>query len=71
MDKNAKMKYLSGVASKYQKADRAGRSELLDEVVAKLKIHRKSAIRLLSQTMGGGSSKKSTAKKARKRKTKK
>ena len=71
MDKNAKMKYLSGIASKYQKADRAGRSKFLDEVVAKLKIHRKSAIRLLRQAMGNSASKISTNKTPSKSKAKK
>ncbi|GEM_PF-2423224 len=47
MEKEAKDKFLTQIATKYEKADRTERSTLLDQVVSKLKIHRKSAIRAL------------------------
>jgi len=47
MEKAAKDKFLTGIAKKYEKAERAERSTLLDLIVSKLGIHRKSAIRVL------------------------
>lgn len=47
MEKRDKDKLLTGIAKKYDKAERSERSTLLDQIVAKLKIHRKSAIRVL------------------------
>ena len=40
-------KYLSRMASRYQQADRAGRSRLLDEMEALIGLHRKSLLRVL------------------------
>src|SRR5215211_2960648 len=40
-------KYLSRMASRYQQADRAGRSRLLDEMEAMVGLHRKSLLRVL------------------------
>lgn len=65
MEKSAKDKFLTAIAKKYEKADRAVRSTLLDQIVSKLRIHRKSAIRVLRSFLSP------KAKKATKKATKK
>jgi len=65
MEKAAKDKFLTGIAKKYDKAERTERSTLLDQIVAKLGIHRKSAIRVLRSYL------KPTPKKATKKVVKK
>jgi hypothetical protein len=77
MEKAAKDKFLTGIAKKYDKAERAERSTLLDQIVSKLGIHRKSAIRVLRSYLSPKAKKvtkkatKKAAKKATKKSTKK
>jgi hypothetical protein len=76
MEKAAKDKFLTGIAKKYDKAERAERSTLLDQIVSKLGVHRKSAIRVLRSYLSPKAkkaTKKSTkpGKKAAKKATKK
>lgn len=73
MEKTAKDKFLSGIAKKYEKAERADRSTLLDQIVSKLEIHRKSAIRVLRSYLSPKAKKvvKKAAKKATKKTVKK
>ena len=47
MERAIKVKFLESVAKKYDKAERGERSTLLDQIVNKLGVHRKSAIRAL------------------------
>lgn len=73
MEKSAKDKFLTGIAKKYDKAERTERSTLLDQIVAKLGIHRKSAIRVLRSYLSPKSKKvtKKVSKKAVKKSAKK
>lgn len=57
MEKTSKETFLTAMAAKYKKADRNERSTLLDQIVKKLSIHRKSAIRALRSYLGGATKK--------------
>jgi hypothetical protein len=48
MDSTTKGVYMAIVQQRYHKANRKGKSKILDEIVANLPIHRKSAIRLVN-----------------------
>lgn len=69
MEKTSKETFLTAMAAKYKKADRAERSTLLDQIVKKLAVHRKSAIRALRSYLGGAT--KTVTKKVAKKTTKK
>jgi hypothetical protein len=71
MEKAIKEKFLIGIAKKYEKADRASRSELLDQIVARFEVHRKSAIRVLRSYLSPQSAAVKPVKKAKSKVTKK
>lgn len=69
MEKTSKETFLTAMSVKYKKADRTERSTLLDQIVKKLGVHRKSAIRALRSYLGGVT--KTATKKVAKKTTKK